>query len=558
MRLYLGTNSGHDSSVAVVNAQGQLLFAAEEGKLIGEKYISRFPTEGLRQVAAQFPDADWVWSEGWKPFKRLTHKGLLRAATFGWQESWYIKHGLQKEASKYLETKRAIGIHQKSFGRVQHVGHHLAHAWSLVPSGLPNCSLVLVSDASSEHECISTFYFDGSHFRAIESSQFPNSVGRIYHQAAYHLGFGGRTGPGKLMALAAQGNPTYFDHTKKMANVVNGRLLVDFSEFPAWKHQEAWLTCASMHNTGFGAQIKNLRGSLASGADLAASVQATFLELTWSLIEQSLVQCERLFGVRVKAVGLSGGCALNCSANGQINLRLEAKGYPPLVLSPWPDDSGTAIGAATYGYFQNRTPDDASMPIASPLIGPYASRHECDLSAVDMIAAVQCIASGGLVALVADRLEFGPRALGARCILGDPRRPESASRINELKKRPSFMPVAPAVLATHCSALFKGSASHFMAATVAATELAMSSIPGCLHVDGSARVQLVDDQGPPQLLRVLRCFHQLTGVPALLLTSLNESNEAVPVDLDSALHVSRKLGLDGALCEDGWFAWAVK
>lgn len=553
---YIGTNFGHGSSAALVNDEGNLVCAVEEGKLIGQKETSRFPEASLRYIGSRAENHSLSWAEGWHCGRRLVHKGFLRAVKYGLRDSTYVKRLFRKELGRYQEGVCKFGSLRKRFGKVQYVSHHLAHAYSLVAAGLPAKSLVLVSDTTGEIESISSFYFTGEKMVHVRSSSFPHSIGAVFHQLAYHVGFGGRTGPGKLMALAGLGEPRYLDVLDSIGEVNNGEFRIDIRRFPAWKWDGAWELFAESQSGEFRTAIHRSRMAPDDAKDIAASAQSWFTETTWKVVIQSLHLVRSWPGTTVDHLGLSGGAALNCHANGVLWKRIDQVGLESIVVGPWSDDPGTAIGAAIWAYGK----EGGSMQCVSSSQAYLGPTPEVSLSRgpEGVREAIDAISKDGIVALVTGPLEFGPRALGGRCLLADPRRDESRQRLNRIKSRPEFMPVAPAVLEDSFCRYFHGVGSPFMAWTVDAKNKACLEIPAAVHENGSSRVQIVRKNSCPLLEALLGEFERVTGHPVLLLTSLNEAGEAVPVWIEPAMELAEKLGIDGVVCDAGWFPVGAK
>ncbi|MGH9904327.1 MAG: carbamoyltransferase C-terminal domain-containing protein, partial [Pyrinomonadaceae bacterium] len=444
------------------------------------------------------------------------------------------------------------------WGRIDFVGHHLAHAYSLVATGLPPNSLILVSDTTAERNSISTYFFTGRDMVHLSSSPFPHSVGSVFHQLAHHLGFRGRTGPGKLMALSAFGEPRYLTELQAICKVEKGVFEIDLGIFPAWMRDGSWPVFARSRSPEFRDVIRLSQRSFEGGKDIAASAQAWFTETTWKIIVQSAELLRTRYGASVKHVGLAGGAALNCQANGDFRDLIEQCGLGSLIVSPWSDDSGTAIGAAIWAFAKRGTPVDC-IRHSDAFLGPLATASQQSRNGYFGIrSAASVLAEGRTVALVSGRSEFGPRALGGRCVLADPRREEARRHLNRMKGRPEFMPIAPAVLKSDFGKYFEGIGSPHMAWTVKARTRSHSEIPAAVHRNGTARVQVVDETASPLLANLLREFQLKTGHPVLLLTSLNGAGEAAPIFLDKAREVAEGLGVDGVLTDSEWLPVRVQ
>ncbi len=553
MRVYLGTNFGHGSAVAAISDEGELLYAIEEGKLIGEKNTSRFPEEALSLVARSIEGSFDIWAEGWNPWERLLHKGIIRTVKYGLRDPAYLREGLFKEFGRFSEGLFQCKRWKQRFGSIRPVGHHLAHAYSLLPAGLPPRSLVLVSDTTAEQASISSYYFSGREMILLTSSLFPHSIGAVFHQLAYHFGFKGRTGPGKLMALAAFGKPHFLEYLKQIAEVKQGVFQIDMKRFPAWKRDGSWLAFSASAPVELRDAIRCACYAPEEGFDLASSAQAWFTEMTWACITQSLNLARKKMGVEISHLGLTGGAALNCRANGEFFLRAPSVSLDTITVSPWSDDSGTAIGAAVWALAQRGLIERIQHSLS--FIGTAVSPSLAMPDDKEVRAAAQCLAAGHVVALASGRLEFGPRALGGRCLLADPRREQLRLQLNIMKSRPEFMPMAPVVCEQDYSRYFEGWGSRHMAWTVLAREIARREIPAAVHCDGHSRVQLLTSGDAPLLERVLYEFKRETGHGVLLLTSLNGTEEAMPYDLARSETIARRLGTAGILSDEGWIVY---
>jgi carbamoyltransferase len=553
MRIYLGTNFGHGSAAAAISEEGEMLYAVEEGKLIGEKNTSRFPAEALSYMVRNIEGNVDIWAEGWNPGQRLIHKGIISTAKYGLRDPAYFRDSFLKELGRFSEGQLQFKRWKQQLGPIHSVGHHLAHAYSLLPAGLPPSSLVLVSDTTAERSSISSYYFSGREMILLTSSLFPHSIGAVFHQLAYHLGFQGRTGPGKLMALAAFGKPDFLEYLKQIAEVKQGIFQIDMNKFPAWRRNGSWLAFSAFAPNELRDVIRRACGSPEQGIDLAASAQAWFTEITWACITQSLYLARKKMGIEIPHLGLAGGAALNCRANGEFLLKAPNVSLDTITISPWSDDSGTAIGAAVWGLTQRGIAD--RIRHSCPFLGTAAilGNEVPDDNEVHM--ATRCLVAGKVVALASGRLEFGPRALGGRCLLADPRRDELRHQLNRMKSRPEFMPIAPVVLEQDYSRYFEGLASGHMAWTVMSKQTARREIPAAVHCDGHSRVQLLKKDDAPLLERVLQEFKRETGHGVLLLTSLNGTEEAIPCDLNRAETIACRLGTSGILSDAGWNAF---
>lgn len=554
MKKYLGTNYGHGAASALLDSSGELLFAVEEERLTDIKDTSAFPTSSLNLIRQNF-NGDFLWAEGWRTLDRLVHKGFKSTFVNCLKNPFYFKHRLVKEVNRYATGVVNYRLYKEILGcaKVNHVGHHLAHAYSLLPWGLPNKSLVLVSDTTAEEESISIFFWFNNQMIFLTSSIFPNSIGSLFHQLAYHVGFEGRTGPGKLMAYSSYGQPIWKEEFSKLVAVNRGRLEINSDLYPSARINDTWLYFAKNYCTNRFLKASMLKAykSFESGRDLASSMQELFTATTFEIIKQGIHLVSHTIRVKVEHLGLAGGAALNCQANGFFLRNIDQLQCDSLIVSPWSDDSGTAIGAAVW--LAKRDNKNLAIPKSSPYLGPLASSTGILVTDNDVFMAVEVLRKGGIIALVSGRLEFGARALGNRCILASARSVEIKDRLNNAKSRYKFMPFAPVVLQEDYNKLFFGRGSSNMAWTVRCTSFAQKYVSAACHISNEARVQVVDEGLDGSVLRkVLEVYKRKTGLGVLLLTSLNASGQPIAVDMTRGRRIAQQLVLDGLLSDEGW------
>jgi carbamoyltransferase len=414
------------------------------------------------------------------------------------------------EAMRTLYTQRAnefVGdVLPGSDARFVHVRHHLAHAASAyLAAGWDDCA-VLVLDGRGETTSHLAGQVVGGSFVELASQVLPHSVGLFYEEVTEHLGFRRSSDEFKVMALASYGDPERFA--------------------PTFAH--------AVHATadgGFAAHRVDLDALVAprtagapwtrDHADLAAAAQRT----TEEVLLQLAGWLHRSTGS--SRLAMAGGVALNCVANG----RLAAEGpFDELWIQPAAGDAGTALGAALWVASQL---GDPCSPMDSAALGRWwdagavrSVLEEADVpwrEPADLIATtVDTLVDGGVVGWFEGRSEFGPRALGHRSLLVDPRRAENLQRMNRIKGREEFRPVAPMVLLDRAAEIFDGVVpSPYMLFVHRVRDEWRERIPAVVHVDGTARAQTVDPAEEPLMAAVLERFAQVTGVPVLVNTSFN-------------------------------------
>jgi carbamoyltransferase len=403
--------------------------------------------------------------------------------------------------------------------RVRFVPHHVAHAASAFLAAPHASSAVLVVDGRGERASHLAGHWDGERLEILAAQELPHSLGLLYEELTEHLGFRRSSDEYKVMAMASYGRPAQLEALRELVRA-DGRggfrvEPVDFARWaPALPPEGDWTP---------------------AHADLACSVQArleeVLLELAGWLHEQT--------GER--ALTMAGGVALNCVAN----MRIAAESpFEHVWVQPASGDSGTALGAALWLAHQlgdrvepvetaalGRSWDEAALTRRLDVAGiPY--ERPADIA----VAVAEVLASDGVVAWFQGRSEYGPRALGHRSLLADPRRPENLERLNDIKGREQFRPVAPMVLEERAPEIFDGvHPSPYMLFTHRVRDGWPERIPAVVHVDGTARIQTVSREREPLVAAMLEAFEARTGVPVVVNTSLNTAGRPMVDDPRDAL-----------------------
>jgi carbamoyltransferase len=405
-------------------------------------------------------------------------------------------------------------------GDFRWVPHHLAHASSATfASGFGSCS-ALVLDGRGERGSYLAGRFDNGRFAVLRVQDLPSSLGLVYEELTAHLGFRRSSDEYKVMAMASYGEPRFLDEFRRLmrADGEGGFSVeqIDFSRFaPALPPAGEWT---------------------AEHAALASTVQKRTEEVLIELATWLQAQTGD------RDLVLAGGVALNCVANS----RLWREGpFSRVWVQPAAGDSGTALGAAMQVAWElgdrvapmrtaalGRGFDDDELASALSTAGVEFTRPD-DIA--DAVAGV--LADNGVVAWFQGRSEFGPRALGHRSLLADPRNPGNLEKLNDIKGREQFRPVAPMVLAERANEIFRDGPipSPYMLFTHGVHEEWRDRIPAVVHVDGTARIQTVDRADEPLVARMLESFDALTGVPVVVNTSLNTAGRPMVDDPRDAL-----------------------
>jgi carbamoyltransferase len=404
---------------------------------------------------------------------------------------------------------------------VTFVAHHVAHAASAHLASPYDTSAVLVADGRGEQasSLLGRYDAEGT-LETLAVQALPHSLGLLYEELTGHLGFRRSSDEYKVMAMASYGRPRFLDELAERVHATGDggfvTLPVDFGAFAP-------------------ALAKGGDGWTSKHADLACSVQR--------VVEDVLLDLARWLHERTgeRRLTMAGGVALNCVANARL---LREGPFEEIWVQPAAGDSGTALGAAL------QVAADAGervSPMASAALGrewdddalaDWLTRAGVDFERPDDVAeeVAEVLAADGIVAWFQGRSEYGPRALGHRSLLADPRRIENLERLNDVKGREQFRPVAPMVLEEHAPAIFSGRhPSPHMLFVHDVDDAWRERIPAVVHVDGTARVQTVDPEQEPLVARMLQAFHDRTGVPVVVNTSLNTAGRPMVDDPRDAL-----------------------
>jgi carbamoyltransferase len=405
-------------------------------------------------------------------------------------------------------------------GCVRWVPHHVAHAASATfASGFDPCS-VLVLDGRGERASHLAARSAGGALEILAAQRLPHSLGILYEELTAHLGFRRSSDEYKVMAMASYGEPEFLDAFRELVRA-DGR-----GGFEVGDVDLAAYAPALAPGGEFGARH----------AALACTVQRRLEEV---LLDLAAWLHERTGD---RDLVMAGGVALNCVANSRI---WRDGPFERIWVQPAAGDAGTALGAALQVAHEL---GDAPAPLPTAALGrgwddtALAARLETagvtfERPADVADAAAEALADNQVVAWFQGRSEFGPRALGHRSLLADPRRHDNLEKLNDIKGREQFRPVAPMVLAERAAEIFDGGPipSPFMLFTHRVRDGWAERIPAVVHVDGTARIQTVDRVQEPLMARCLERFEERTGVPVVVNTSLNTAGRPMVDDPRDAL-----------------------
>ncbi|GAA4404423.1 carbamoyltransferase C-terminal domain-containing protein [Fodinibacter luteus] len=525
----LGVNAlFHDPSAALV-VDGRVVAAAEEERFSRRKH-------GKRPV----PFAAWELPEGamrWCLEEAGLRPGDLDAVAYsfdpalakpaedmGLDDPWDPLRLMYAESVPGFLATALPGLDAE---QVQFVPHHVAHAASAalaVPSGAPGRPVsVLVLDGRGEATSHLAGHVEAGQVDVLAAQALPHSLGLLYESLTDHLGFLRSSDEFKVMALASYGRPVHLDALRELVRATpDGGFeapIPDWTRFAPRRAggEEDWPPVY---------------------ADLACSVQARLEEV---LVELATWLHDRT-GDRV--LTMAGGTALNCVANSRI---WRETAFEDVWVQPAAGDAGTALGAALHAHARAGTLPEPFTTAAlgrgwdDTALAARLRRAAVPFTTPDDLAAevADVLAADGVVAWFDGRSEFGPRALGHRSLLAHPGNPANLERLNEVKGREQFRPVAPMVLADRAAEIFDEGPlpSPYMLFVHRVADAWRDRIPAVVHVDGTARVQTVDDDSNPRVAALLRAFERRTGLPVVVNTSLNTAGRPMVDEPREALEL---------------------
>jgi carbamoyltransferase len=412
--------------------------------------------------------------------------------------------------------KRLKGIrHGQEPYRWHNVVHHLAHAVSAFHPSPFERAAVMTLDGRGERGTASYALGEGNQLQALGQVHYPHSLGLLYEEVTDYLGFLRSSDEYKVMALASYGKPKFADEFRRMIHLgERGQFTIDPLN-AVERFGPARERGAEMEDWHF---------------DIAHSLQ---LVLTETVLEI----CDWLHReTKADALCMAGGVALNCVMNARIR---DQGPFKEVWVQPAAGDAGTALGAAMWVDLRERGDRQRRYRMDHALLGPSYSDEEIEtflrwtkvpFRKLQNVAeeTADILAQERIIGWMQGRMEFGPRALGARSILASPRSPTMQSRLNELKDREDFRPVAPVVMEEHAAEWFVGARqSPFMLFVYDVAPGREDQIPAVRHVDGTARIQTVNASQHPVYYQLLKAFKERTGVPILVNTSFNTRGEPI-------------------------------
>jgi carbamoyltransferase len=573
----LGINAYHGNASAAIVCDGKLIAAVEEERFNRVKYAAGFPALAIRyclQTAGiTLADVDHV-AVPRDPYARIPTKLLysLKMPSFARERAKVLVKftGIPEALARVFDTDPKQL--KARFHRVEHHQAHLASAFFVSPF---DQAALLSADGLGDFA--STMWGTGasSRMKIDGAVAFPHSLGLYYTAVTQYLGFPKFGDEYKVMGLAAYGQPESLDVFRDIVRFdpntrANGfRLGLDYFVHHRTGPEMSWADATKTPVQGrlFSDEMPRRLGPARSPEapleprhkNLAASLQARLEQVYLGMLKKLAKQ------TGLNSVCLAGGCAFNCVANGKI---LDETPFKEVFVQPAAGDAGLAIGAAYY-IWHHKLGKPRSFAMGNSYWGPEFSRADIrkavDASAIALNGfcvselneedlckrAAAVVSDGKILGWFQGRAEWGPRALGNRSIVADPRRPDMKDILNRrIKHREIFRPFAPSILAESTGDWFEKSyPSPFMTMAYAVRPEKRQQIPAPTHVDGTGRLQTVTHDANPRYWRLIRAFEEATGVPIVLNTSFND-NEPIVCRPEEALDCFQRTQMDALALGD--------
>lgn len=553
--LVLGLSFDYHDAAAALILDGKVLAAIQEERLSRSKNDPGFPAMAIAAcleiggISAQQLDAVVFYENPVLKFDRIyqstkdTHPTYLIETLGNWIASGKF--------SPRTRIANSLGIDKK---KIYYSEHHLSHAASAFLCSPFERAAILTVDGVGEYETATISVGEGSSIEKLHSSTFPYSLGLLYSAMTAYLGFEVNEGEYKVMGMASYGQPCCKEKIRQLYQV-------DSIGLP--KLNDEYFDLFSGERFPFTTALTTLMGPPREPespfdpeqdpeslrfADIAASLQAVTEDIYLELCRIALQKTS------APALCLAGGVALNSKAN----MRLQQALKVPLFVQPAAGDAGGALGAAL-GHYHSSSPQRRIPSQFNPFLGKaYSSEeilkaiHQADIveyktfeNDADLLTTVATLlAQGKVVGWLNGRSEWGPRSLGARSILADPRNAVMKETVNSrIKFREAFRPFAPSVLAEHAGEYYscpepppKAGPEDFMLSVATAKPIAQEKIPAVVHVDGTSRLQTVRSETNPRFHALISAFQTLTGLPVLLNTSFNRRGEPIVDSPEDAIN----------------------
>lgn len=538
----------HDAAACIVR-DGRVLAAASEERFNRQKNSPAFPINAInfciQEAGLTVDDIDYIGFYE-KPFLKfyrilLSH---LRAYPFSFKNFMdTIPNWLEERLTLPLVLQKELCYN----GKILFIKHHLSHAASSFLVSSFEEAAILTADGIGEWSSLCLGAGRDKDVTIFQEMHYPDSLGLLYTAVTTYLGFEALRGEGKVMGLAAYGEPRFVDKFKEMVAVKpDGSFRIDERFFGFNKGSRMY----SNRLVKILGPDRNPQDKVEQRhCDIAASLQ--------KFTEDTLITIANYLHNRTKLdkLCLAGGLFLNCVVNAKL---LERTPFESVFIQPAAGDSGGALGVALYIY-NTILKNERTYVMTDAYLGPNFNSHQMrralvnrgtgfkELSDVELFRySAEKISQNKIVGWFQGRMEFGPRALGNRSILADPRNPEMKELLNsKVKKRESFRPYAPAVLEEKAGDFFEAEQfSPFMLIAAKVKDDKKKQIPAVTHVDATARVQVVNKTTNPRFWHLIKEFESLTGIPLLINTSFNLRGEPIVCTPEDAIGCFKRSQMD--------------
>ena len=586
----LGLSAFYHDSAAVVLVDGEIVAAAQEERFTRKKHDAAFPAKAIEyclgEAGLTLSDIDYItfYDKPLVKFERLLETYLGYAPrgfrSFVMAIPVWLKEKLFLKVTLKRELAALSGLATDSLPQLLFHEHHGAHAASAFFASPYSKAAILCLDVVGEWATSSVWLGDGNSLIPQWEIRFPHSLGLLYSAFTYYTGFKVNSGEYKLMGLAPYGEPRYVDLIKKHLIDIkpDGTFRLDMRYF---NYATGLTMTNSRFDRLFGGPPRQPESELTQREmDIAASIQVVTEEIVLKIAKTIHSELD------VDYLCLAGGVALNCVANG----RLDEEGpFNATWIQPAAGDAGGALGAALatwYEYLEKPRRCKANADrMRGSYLGPKAKQSEIEsflesidapfhkLNDADLVSSVaDLLTDENVVGLFNGRMEFGPRALGARSIIGDARSPKMQSVMNlKIKYRESFRPFAPAIKAESVAKWFgREQESPYMLKVAKVNDehrvplseeeaalfgieklnVPRSSIPAVTHVDYSARIQTVHKETNPRFHALLSAFEERTDCPVLINTSFNVRGEPIVCTAEDAYRCFMRTEMDVLVLEN--------
>lgn len=577
----------HDSAAALI-VNGEIIAAAQEERFTRKKHDPAFPLNAIKycleegKILLEHLDAIVFYDKPLLKFERLLEtyyayspKGIqsfIKSIPVWLKEKMFLKKIIRDELKK-------IGHYDS--GILKFTEHHLAHAASAYYPSSFQSAAILTIDGVGEWATASICHAEGNQIKILKELKFPHSLGLLYSAFTYYLGFKVNSGEYKLMGLAPYGN--HSERTEKFIRIIREELVKIYDDGSIWLNQKYFNYATGLrmtHNNKweklFGFKKRTSESELAQiHCDLALAIQQVTEEVVIKMAEEA----KKITGS--DNLCLAGGVALNCVANGILH---EKAIFKNIFIQPAAGDCGGALGAAMavhhIDYDQPKKVITGMDQMKGSYLGPAVESKEIE-KVINSRGAVgvhyedfeelsknvaEAIHNGLVVGWMQGRMEFGPRALGNRSILGDPRNPEMQKKLNlKIKYRESFRPFAPSVLDRKSTQYFdlEGSSPYMLLVKPVNKQIRnekpenyenldlkdklyfeRSSLPAITHINYSARIQTVHQETNPKYYQLIESFEKISDCGALINTSFNVRGEPIVCTPEDAYRCFMRTEMD--------------